>query len=114
MLKLLARFLRSLAVVVATASFTLGAPEPAERVIVVGDRTHGPTEIPYSAGLTVSKAVIAAGGYADFSRTPISLIRCGQVTRVDLQAVVSGESDKDFQLKPWDIIVVGLGITSRR
>jgi len=113
MLKPFAQSLRSFAVLVATASLTLGAAQPAERVIVVGDRTPRPTEIPYSAGLTVLKAIAAAGGYSDFGRTPIFLIRSGRVTRLDMQAVIE-RADKDTQLRPWDVIVVGLGISSRR
>jgi protein involved in polysaccharide export with SLBB domain len=86
-----------------------------ERVIVVGDRTHGTKEIPYSNGLTVSKAIIAAGGYFDLSRSPVILVRCGELTRVDMQAILEhGEFDKDVQLKPWDVTVIGLGIFRRK
>ena len=91
------------------------APKPEPRVIVVGDRGHGTTEVPYSDGLTASKAIIAAGGYSDFGQTPIYLVRCAQLTRLDVRAVIErGERDKDVMLRPWDIIVIGVGILRHR
>jgi protein involved in polysaccharide export with SLBB domain len=86
---------------------------PDERVLVVGQQPKV-TEIPYASGMTVSKAVIASGGYGDFSRTPFYLVRCGQVTKIDLEAaLIRGEREKDIALKPWDIIVVGRNLRSR-
>ena len=89
------------------AVLPFAAAAPNERVLVVGERARR-TEIPYSKDLTASKALIAAGGYADFSDTPIHLVRCGEVTRIDMRAIVQfGQREKDVSLKPWDIIVVG-------
>jgi protein involved in polysaccharide export with SLBB domain len=114
MLNILLLASRFLLLVLVSVSVGLGASQPTERIIVVGDRAHGTREIPYSAGLTASKAIIAAGGYSDFSRTPIFLVRCGQLTRLDMRAILErGEHDKDVQLKPWDVIVIGLGIFRR-
>ena len=111
MLKLLLKSLRLLLLVVLSGRLAVSAPQPVERVIVVGDRTHGTKEIPYSNGLTASKAIIAAGGYFDLSRSPVVLVRCGELTRLDMQAILDrGELDNDVQLKPWDVIVIGLGI----
>src|SRR4051812_44015203 len=111
MLKPLAHFVGHLAVGLASAGFALAA-QPAERVIVVGDRARGTAEFAYSRDLTVSKALIRMGGISDFSDTPVYLVRCGRVTRVDMRAIVrGGEPDKDVQLRPWDVIVIGLGFT---
>jgi protein involved in polysaccharide export with SLBB domain len=91
------------------------APEPVDRVIVVGDRARSATEIPFASGMTASKAIIAAGGYSDFSRTPIYLVRCGKWTTLDMRAAIElGEREKDVQLKPWDIIVIGTNLPPRR
>ena len=115
MLKPIAQFLGAFAFVAASALFAVGAPQPTERVIVVGDRTRGLTEIPYSTGLTASKAIITAGGYSDFSRTPIFIVRCGQLIRVDMRAFLErGQQNQDMQLRPWDVIVVGLGVSRRQ
>jgi protein involved in polysaccharide export with SLBB domain len=89
----------------------VAAPEPEARVIVVGDRARGTREVPYSDGLTASKAIIAAGGYGDLARTPIYLIRCGNVSKLDVRAFLErGEHDKDVPLKPWDIIAIGTSL----
>ena len=90
-------------------------PEPVDRIIVVGDRARSATEIPFVSGMTASKAIIAAGGYSDFSRTPIYLIRCGKLTALDMRAAIErGEREKDVLLKPWDIIVIGTNLPLRR
>jgi protein involved in polysaccharide export with SLBB domain len=96
-------------------ALTGAAPEPVDRVIVVGDRARSTTEVPFSSGMTASKAIIAAGGYGDFSRTPIYLVRCGEWTALDMRAALElGEREKDVQLKPWDIIVIGTKLPPRR
>lgn len=89
-----------------TLSSAIAAGPPDERVIIV---SHGRlTEIPYSAGLTASKAVLAGGGYADFSRTPVSLIRCAHSTRLNMKLVIEhARRDLDVELQPWDIITIG-------
>lgn len=87
-----------------------------ERVIVVGDRARsGPIEIRYSTDLTAVKAIIRAGGYGDLARTPVYLVRGGEVTRVDTKAAIElGQHDKDVALKPWDIIVIGFRVSQWR
>jgi protein involved in polysaccharide export with SLBB domain len=89
------------------------ADVPDERVLVVGQSARA-TEIPYSSTLTASKAIIAAGGYGDFSRTPIYLVRGAVITKVDLEAaLIRGERGKEIALRPWDIIVVGRNLHLR-
>jgi protein involved in polysaccharide export with SLBB domain len=107
-------FVRACALL-SVAALTSAAPQPVDRVIVVGDRARTTTEIPFSNGMTASKAIIAAGGYSDFSRTPIYLIRCGKPTALDMRAALElGEREKDVQLRPWDIIVIGTNLGPRR
>ena len=90
----------------------IAATAPEDRVIVTGQGRI--TEIPYSTGLTAVKAIIAAGGYSDFSRTPIHLIRCARSTRLDMDAILRGEPQSDVQLQPWDIITIGNTLGHRK
>jgi hypothetical protein len=90
-------------------------PEAVDRIIFVGDRARGAMQIPFTSGMTASKAIIAAGGYGNFSRTPIYLVRCGKLTALDMRAAVElGERERDVQLRPWDIIVIGTNLPPRR
>jgi hypothetical protein len=88
------------------------ASAPEERVVVVGQGRV--TEVRYSDGLTASKAMIAAGGYSDYARTPIYLIRCARSTRLDVDAVIRGEREQDTLLQPWDIIAIGSRVVQHR
>ena len=90
----------------------LAAGTPDERVIVTSGGLL--TEIPYATGLTASKAIMAAGGYSDFSSASIHLIRCGRSTRLDIDAVFRGQRQNDVQLRPWDIITIGNTIVHRK
>ena len=102
-------FVRFLLLVLAILSLNCGvtaATAPDERILGVGARTLK-SEIPYSQDMTVTKAIIAAGGYSDFGKTSVFLVRCGEVTGVDMRAIFAGEQDKDVPLKPWDVIVIG-------
>jgi protein involved in polysaccharide export with SLBB domain len=87
---------------------------PEERVLVVGPQAKV-TEVPYAQGMTASKAILAAGGYADFGQTPLFLVRCGEVTHLDMRAILErGQRDKDVPLKPWDVIVIGTTLGHRK
>ncbi len=84
------------------------------RVYISGQvRQQGPIEIPPDERFTLSKAILKAGGFADFANhRKIKLVRktaggTGQTTIVDLDAVtVRGELDKDPELQPDDTIIV--------
>jgi protein involved in polysaccharide export with SLBB domain len=89
------------------------ASAPEERVVVVVGQGRV-TEVRYSDGLTASKAIIAAGGYSDYARTPIYLIRCARSTRLDMDAVIRGEREQDTLLQPWDIIAIGSRVVQHR
>ncbi len=111
-MRLFARFVRCFLVVLACTSTAVASTVPEERVFVCGDRL-APIEIRYSSDLTASKAIIAAGGYGDFNRIPIYLVRGAQVTMLDMRVVVElGQREKDVPLKPWDVIVIGKTLRS--
>jgi protein involved in polysaccharide export with SLBB domain len=83
--------------------------------IYISGQVHmqGPIEIPPDERFTLSKAVLKAGGLADFAnRRKIKLVRktasgAAQTTIVDLDAItVHGELDKDPELQPDDTIIV--------
>jgi len=83
------------------------------RVYVTGQvRNQGPVAIPPGETLTVSRAIIQAGGFADFANSRrVRLIRKnGDKTEtiiVDLDLVIKkGRLDKDPVVQPDDTIVV--------
>ncbi len=84
------------------------------RVYLSGQvRSQGAVEIPPDERFTLSKAILKAGGFADFAnKKKIKLIRksaggANQTIIVDLDAVtVRGELDKDPEVFPDDTIIV--------
>jgi protein involved in polysaccharide export with SLBB domain len=84
------------------------------RVYISGQvRTQGAIDIPPDERFTLSKAILKAGGFADFANhRKIKLVRknaagAAQTTIVDLDAVtVKGQLDKDPELEPDDTIIV--------
>jgi polysaccharide biosynthesis/export protein len=83
------------------------------RVYVTGQiRNQGPLDIPPDETFTVSKAILRAGGFADFAnKRKVKLIRKkGSSTEtiiVDVDLVVrKGRTDKDPVVEPDDTIIV--------
>ncbi len=84
------------------------------RVYLSGQvRQQGAIEIPPDERFTLSKAILKAGGLADFAnKKKIKLIRknadgSAQTTIVDLDAItVRGQLDKDPEIFPDDTIIV--------
>jgi protein involved in polysaccharide export with SLBB domain len=84
------------------------------RVYITGQvRSQGPVEIPPDERLTISKAIIKAGGFADFAnKKKVKLVRRGpggtaQTQIIDVDAITSrGELDKDVELQADDNIIV--------
>jgi polysaccharide biosynthesis/export protein len=83
------------------------------RVYVSGQvRNQGPLEIPPDETFTVSKAIMRAGGFADFAnKRRVKLIRRKgtetETTIVDLNLVIKkGQIDKDPVVEPDDTIIV--------
>ncbi len=76
-------------------------------------RTQGSIELPPEDRLTVSKAILKAGGFAEFSdMRKVKLVRSRpggsvETTIVDVDAVLTkGQIDKDPVLQPDDRIIV--------
>jgi protein involved in polysaccharide export with SLBB domain len=84
------------------------------RVYISGQvRQQGAVDIPPDEHFTLSKAILKAGGFADFAnRRKIKLVRqnadgASQTTIVDLDAVtVHGHLEKDPELQPDDTVIV--------
>lgn len=84
------------------------------RIYISGQvRQQGPIDIPPDERFTLSKAILKAGGFADFANhRKIKLIRKGadgntQTTIVDLDEVtVRGKLEKDPELQPDDTVIV--------
>lgn len=72
-------------------------------------RNQGALEIPADEAFTVSRAILRAGGFADFAnRKGVKLTRKnGDTVTVDVVKVLEkGQTDKDVALEPDDIISV--------
>ena len=76
-------------------------------------RTQGSIEIPAEERLTVSKAILKAGGFAEFSDSKkVKLVRNkaggkAETTIVDVDAILTkGQIEKDPVLQPDDRIIV--------
>lgn len=66
-----------------------------------------PREVPFTRHMTLTKAILAIGGYAEFSQKAISLERHKTARSVDLRAIIDGRV-ADIILEPWDVITIGL------
>jgi len=70
--------------------------------IVSGCNRNGP--VPYSANLTIFKAIGTAGGFSPFAKpSKAKLIRNGQATQLDLSRY---DASVDIKLEPEDQIIV--------
>lgn len=77
--------------------------DPPSQIIVVGNGVRSPGAIAYAAEMTVMKAILRVGGYAEFAHARVYLIRDSISTKLDLHKILKKE-EKDTPLKPWDII----------
>ena len=80
------------------------------RIRVTG-AVRTPGAIPYGEGMTTLDAVLAAGGFTEFaSQNNVLVVRKEgemiQNHKVRLKDVMNGELDKNFQLKPGDVLIV--------
>ena len=90
--------------------------EPGDQVLVpTQDRVYimgrvkqvGAFALPVGEKLTVSKAVIQAGGFDEFARQDqVQLIRNGVTTEVDVKAIVAGRGGNDPVLEAGDTIMI--------
>lgn len=87
---------------------SLADPAPSrnkQSVIVFVDGQ--PREVPFTRRMTLTKAILAIGGYAEFSQKAISLERHKTERSVDLRAIIDRRA-ADIMLEPWDVITIGL------
>jgi polysaccharide export outer membrane protein len=85
-------------------------------VYLVGPvRTPGPMELPRDETLTLSKAILRAGGFADLAdEKHVRITREGpggasdhKIVVVDVYAILNeGQTDKDMVLEPGDLIYI--------
>jgi len=82
-----------------------GGDVPARLIYVVsGCKKNGP--VTYNSGMSIMKAISAAGGFSDFAKpSGTKLIRNGKSTAIDLRNVGS-DPTKDIKLQPEDQIIV--------
>lgn len=84
------------------------------RVYLWGEvRKQGPVEIPADEQFTVGKAIMQAGGFADFAnKRKVKLVRTGadggkETTEVDLIDILEkGKTDQDLEVREDDFIIV--------
>ncbi len=84
------------------------------KVYVVGQvRVTGPQDIPAGETMTVSRAIMKAGGFTDFADGKrVRLVRGGtkgqpgQTFTVNIVEVLKGRTDKDLSVEPEDLIYV--------
>ena len=63
--------------------------------------------IPFTQSMTLTKALLAIGSFAEFSQKAIFLERNKIARSVDLPAIIDGRAT-DIMLEPSDIIEIGL------
>ncbi len=95
---------------------TAGAVKSKGRIYVTGQvHTSGPMELPSDEVLTVSKAILRAGGLADFAnKRKVRLTRKvgnsqteTEIIIIDLEQIMEkGRIERDMVLKPDDVINV--------
>jgi protein involved in polysaccharide export with SLBB domain len=88
-----------------TVSIDAGDAATTRMVYVVGG-IKGNGTVPYNNGMTVLKAISAAGGFSPFAKpSKTKLIRGGQTYEINLKDI-SSDPSKDMKLQPEDQIIV--------
>jgi len=73
---------------------------------VTGEVTNKVGQLPYSAGLTLTRAIAMAGGFTEWAnRREVSLTRGTEVFVIDAEAAIR-EPTRDVEIKPGDRITV--------
>lgn len=83
----------------------------AEHKVYVGGQVAKPGFVPYREGMTPLQAIVERGGFVDDANTDeiLYISRVGnavQSQRLDLEAVMDGESSEQIVMSPDDIIIV--------
>jgi tetratricopeptide (TPR) repeat protein len=87
----------------------VGAAVSRAVVYLTGPVSHsGPLEMPADGPLTLSRAILRAGGFTNFANpTKVKLVRKGTPPAFyDVQKILNGEGGDDPELKPDDLIIV--------
>ncbi len=88
-----------------TVSIDAGDAATTRMVYVVGG-IKGNGTVAYTNGMTILKAISAAGGFSPFAKpSKTKLIRGGQTYEVNLKDI-SSDPSKDMKLQPEDQIIV--------
>jgi len=95
----------------ARAAFLAGQQQAAQQMQALGPTVSimGPVKnklIPWTAGLTLAQAVVAAQYYGAKDPTEITIIRDGEQIRVDPHRLLGGE---DLPLQPRDVVALSTG-----
>lgn len=95
----------------ARAAFLAGQQQAAQQMEAMGPTVTvmGPVKnklIPWTAGLTLAQAVVAAQYYGAKDPTEITIIRDGEQIRVDPHRLLGGE---DLPLQPRDVVALSTG-----
>lgn len=83
----------------------------AEHKVYVGGQVAKPGFVPYREGMTPLQAIVERGGFVDDANTDevLYISRIGnavQSQRLDLEAVMDGDSSEQIVMSPDDIIIV--------
>jgi len=83
----------------------------AEHKVYVGGQVAKPGFVPYREGMTPLQAIVERGGFVDDANTDeiLYISRVGEAVqsqRLDLDAVMDGESSEQIVMSPDDIIIV--------
>lgn len=88
-----------------TVTVSIDGGETSRFVYVVGG-IKGNGTVPYSSGMTVLKAISAAGGWTPFAKPhKTKLMRNGQAFEINLKDI-SSDPSRDIKLQPDDQIIV--------
>ena len=75
-------------------------------------RNQGPMQIPLEGTFTISKAILSAGGFADFANgSKVKLVRKGKggdpkTNYYNVADILKGKAGEDPELEPDDLVVV--------
>jgi len=79
---------------------TINVPN-VSRFVTVGGAVRVPGRHPWSADMTITTAIMAAGGPGEFGGKKINLIRAGEIRRYDYKKIKARPAD-DERLLPGD------------
>lgn len=89
-----------------TVTVSIDGDAATTRIVYVVGGIKGNGTVPYSTGMTVLKAISAAGGFTPFAKPQkTKMMRNGQSYEINLKDI-SADPSRDIQLQPGDQIIV--------